>query len=388
MTVETAIQAAALRRRFAAAFGMAALVTPFVSFVLAGHGWRPSELGTALTLLTLAGTVGAPAWGWADARVPGLAGLLVVPATALACVALSCAVLLTPLNRTAVTIALLCFGFCSGAVESLTTAAVARAQQMHALGSLRAAGSCGWIAGLLVGATALAAGAGGGVFAVGALAALIAIPAAASVGRSGLSQLPPAAPAAHAGRPLLPLLLVGLPVPVAAFTMLYFATGWVRASWGDRPFVAVLPLVLAAVLEVPFLLLADRLLRHIRPMTAVMWSLLLLAGAWTAMALHTHLLTLLIVQPAVALMTALWMVGQARAIAARATIQSVGRDLAVAAAAAKAGAAVVAGAGGGAVAARFGLSAVFAAEALLAVISLTCFAILRTKGSDKWSGLA
>lgn len=374
------------RRGYAAVFCVAAVIGPFVSYVLAGHGWGTAGIGTALALFTLSGTIGAPFWGWLDDRRPGRAAGLAVPATAAACLALSTVTVLAPENRTVVTVVLAGVGFFSGALESLVTAAVARARQLHALGSLRTAGSWGWIVGLVAATAALSAGLGGGVFALGAVAAGVGLPFAALLGPAARSlsvpgsALPP--PTINRLLPLAGILLLGLPIPVATFTLMYFITGWVRTSWGSEPVIAVLPLILAAALEVPALLVADRLIRLVSPLTAIRVALFLLVLAWTGVATWPTLHMVLLVQPVVALMTACWLVGQAHAVAGSAAGATVGRDLALAAAAAKGGSAVLAGLGGGLVSQQFGIEAVFALEAALAAVALAAGLTFRARGCD------
>ena len=341
------------RGRLVVVFAATALALPPTSAFALEAGWPPQLVGGALAAMTIAGVVTAPAWGALDDRVGarGLATAAVVSAAA--AIALCCAAL-AGFEPRAVIPALIIFGIGSGALDAMVSARIQRRGLTHALPRLRGYGSLGWAVGLALASLLVWAGLGAWVFAAAALCCL----ALALLGyREPVVAVAVDAPTVHRGAlspPVLLLLLVGLPVPVAAYGYLLYSSTALDALGGIAPGVPLLTLLVLAVIEVPVFALIAPLIagRRITVLYAVL--LLLLAASWLPFVMPTPDWLRTVALLPYTLAVVVWSSTQPAMVRSFAPNRAAGLAQATAASLTKCAAAVVSGVGIGAIDSAFG----------------------------------
>jgi MFS transporter, PPP family, 3-phenylpropionic acid transporter len=369
-----------LRRQYLHSFAAAACIGPFLSYVLSDRGWAPGSIGIATALLTLSAVVSAPAWGWLDdVRRAGAAKLSLV-ATAAAAMLLTLAVLQLPMWAALGAVVIL--GSVSGSLEALLTTRTLRDTRTAVrLGATRSLGSVGWVLGLGLGGLLLTfTDKPALVFLVAGIAALTAPappPAPAPTqdpGHAPDSVEDESPPTPLPGRPpvraVLGVLSITFPIPVCTAALVFFTAGWAHTDLGAGPLVAVGPLALSAVLELPAFLALDRLAKGVAPRSLCGFAFAPLALAFLALALAPGKITLFAVQPLVAASFALWFIGQSRLMAQRVPLRQLGSALTLLATLGKGVAGPLAGVAGGAIAAAGGYTALFGTLAGLCLFGL------------------
>lgn len=351
----------------------AACVLPVASYVLSTFGWHPADIGVGTALIGIAGTVSSPFWGRLDDRT-AWAPRAAITACALAAVAAG--VTLGRLPHWVTWAALAAFGAAEGPLDALLTTRVLADRSLAArLGRLRSLGSLGWVLGLAMAATLLTVWPRHSEWVLLAAAAA-ALTAPRSWGRRTAHAGPPETPVAAAtarwaagslARPVAGVLVLTVATPIAMSALIQFTAGWAHQELAAGPFLALAPIALSAALELPVFPWVDRLARGRS-------ALLLAALAGPPLALSTALLalapsrvTVLAVQPLVAVSFCLWYVGQSRMLAAavpadrQATAQTLGSAVSGGVAS------LIAGVLGGQLANAVGYGGLFAA---LAAVSL------------------
>jgi MFS family permease len=296
-------------------FASAACVLPVTSYVLATFGWRPAAIGIGTAAAGIAGTVCSPVWGWLDDRTRWAPRAAVL---ASAGAAVAAALTLGRLPHAATWIALALFGAGEGPLDALLTTRVL-ASGLHAsrLGRVRAFGSVGWVVGLGLAAAVLAAAPGHAelVFVAAAVAALTApwhwgdsAAASRDPSRTGPRprgrQLPV--------RAVLGVLPLTFPTSMAMSALVQFTAGWAHQDLAAGPFLALAPIALSAALELPVFPWADRLVRRHTPVLLAVLAGPPLAVAAALLALLPNAVTMIAVQPLIAVSFALLFVGQSR----------------------------------------------------------------------------
>src|SRR3954453_23702455 len=102
---------------------------------------------------------------------------------------------------------------------------------------------------------------------------------------------------------------------MAMSTLVQFTAGWAHSELSAGPFLALAPIALSAALELPVFPWVDRLLHTRPPLIAAVLAGPPLALATGLLALFPSSVTMLAVQPLIALSFALWFVGQSRMLA-------------------------------------------------------------------------
>jgi PPP family 3-phenylpropionic acid transporter len=367
-----------MRRQYLHVFAAAACIVPFLSYVLTDLGWTPREIGTATAILAISGIVTAPAWGWLDDELPGVAPRVAIAATAVA--ALLVAVAVGSSRHWPMLVAVAVFGASSSSLEALLTTGALRGERTAArIGAVRAAGSAGWVLGLGLGATAitLAKDQPAWLFVVAA-AAVVTAPRPSRPSqppRVGLSNYARArkfeSPTSRttAGwplRPVLGVLSLTLPVPLAVSTLVQFTAGWAHSDLHAGPYAAAAPIALSAALELPAFVAVDRLARGRSSVLVVTAAMPPIALALGILAAFPHALTLVLVQPLVATAFALWFVGQSRLISERVAPERLASAQTLGAVLSRGVAAPTAGVLGGALATAAGYPALFATVSAIA----------------------
>ena len=308
-------------RLYVHAFASAACVLPMASYVLATFRWSPADIGVGAAALGISGTASSPLWGRLDDRTrwaPRAAVLLMAAA------ALAAALTLGRAPHLATWIALALFGVGEGPMDALLTTRVL-ASRPHAsrLGALRAFGSVGWVLGLVLAAAVLTLWPGHAewVLVVAALTAL-------TSPRSWGERATPSIRATTAGsssdavaRPPLPLkpiaavLVVTLPTAIGMSALVQFSAGWAHQELSAGPLLAVAPIALSALLELPVLPWVDRLARNRRPMLVAVLAGPPLTLATAILAVFPSIASILAVQGLIAISFSLLFVGQSRMLA-------------------------------------------------------------------------
>jgi PPP family 3-phenylpropionic acid transporter len=297
-------------------FASAACVLPVTSFVLATSGWGPADIGIATALLGIAGTVSAPAWGRLDDRADWAfrAAILLCAGAAVAA-----ALTLGRLPHVATWAALALFGAGEGPLDALlTTRVLASAHHGGRLGQMRSFGSIGWVLGLGIAATVLSLRPDHpGWTWLAAAAVAVTAPRVAGRGQTADRPRPPEDPPAvrlPLGRVLAVVGLV-FPSALAMSGLIQFTAGWAHTELSAGPFLAVAPIALSAVLELPVFPWVDRLVATRSPLAVTVLAGPPLALATVLLAVWPSSVTMLAVQPLVAVSFALGFMGQSRLLA-------------------------------------------------------------------------
>jgi MFS family permease len=299
-------------------FATAACVLPVASYVLATFGWRPGDIGVATAIAAIAGTVASPAWGWLDDRTTW------APRAAVLCTAVASVAAALTLGRTSHAVtwaALALFGVADGPLDALlTTRVLASGLHGSRLGRVRSFGSLGWVVGLALAATVLFLRPDHAEW-VWVVAALTAVTAPRSWGdRRTDGDDDPAGPPSDRRTPLpvaavLRVLAVTFPTSMAMSALVQFTAGWAHQELSAGPFLALAPIALSAALELPVFPWVDRLVHTRPPLFAAVLAGPPLALATGLLALFPSSVTMLAVQPLIAVSFALWFVGQSRMLA-------------------------------------------------------------------------
>jgi hypothetical protein len=187
--------------------------------------------------------------------------------------------------------------------------------------------------------------------------------------RAAHDDLLPAAPAAGGRlvRPVVGVLALTVATPIAMSALIQFTAGWAHQALDAGPFLALAPIALSAALELPVFPWVDRL-AHGRP------ALLLAALAGPPLAISTGLLalapsrvTVLAVQPLVAVSFCLWYIGQSRMLSESVPADRQSSAQTLGSAASSGVASLLAGVAGGQLANAVGYGGLFGA---LAAVSL------------------
>jgi hypothetical protein len=344
---------------YAAAFIVAALVVPFLSWELRRQGWSATHIGEAGGIMTVTAIVAAPLWGRADDRRPGLALKLALAVTGAAAATLA-AVLDSGWQLLGVVAA---FGLGSGALEPLATSNSYRILGAKApIGQLRRAGSIGWIAGLAMAALTATIWRGGPFIVAAVVAFLV-----AGVARPTRASPPDRLGASGSSlRSVVRLVTSTLAMPTSLFVLTLF-TGVFAQRESDSPWGVALPLMLLALLEVPALTAAHHL--HVRHGSErlLVFAHLLASAAFAIAAARTNLIGLVAIQPLLALAFACWFVGQTSLIADLAG-RALGLSQSLAAVATKGVAGMLVGVFGGRIIDNYGFVWLFTAVSLALLI--------------------
>jgi MFS family permease len=297
-------------------FASAACVLPVTSYVLASYGWRPAAIGIGTAAAGIAGTVFSPVWGWLDDRSRWAPRAAVL---ASAGAAVAAALTLGRLPHAATWIALGLFGAGEGPLDALlTTRVLASGLHGSRLGRVRAFGSLGWVVGLAMAAAVLAA-APDHTELVFVAAALAAVTAPRHWGHRSASLHPAATAPRTAGRlplrPVLGVMALTFPTSVAMSALVQFTAGWAHQDLSAGPFLALAPIALSAALELPVFPWVDRLAGSRTPVLLAVLAGPPLALATLLLALLPDAVTMIAVQPLIAISFALWFVGQSRLLA-------------------------------------------------------------------------
>jgi PPP family 3-phenylpropionic acid transporter len=299
-------------------FASAACVLPVASYVLTTFGWRPAAIGIGTAAMGIAGTVSSPLWGWLDDRTgwaPRAAILTAVVA------AVAAALTLGRLPHPATWMALALFGAGEGPLDALlTTRVLASGLHGSRLGRVRAFGSLGWVVGLGLAATVLALWPDHAewVFVVAAVTALTA-PRSWGERRTGADR-EPGSLAARTGhrlpvREVLRVLPLTFPTSMATSALVQFTAGWAHQELSAGPFLALAPIALSAALELPVFPWVDRLARTRTPLFLAVLAGPPLGVATVLLALFPTAVTMIAVQPLIAVSFAFLFVGQSRLLA-------------------------------------------------------------------------
>jgi hypothetical protein len=351
-------------------FACAACVLPTASYVLAGFGWQPSAIGVGTALAGVAATVAAPAWGWLDDRV-GWAPRVALTACALA--ATATAVTLGHVAHAVSWLGLAAFGAAEGPLDAfLTTRILGSVRHAARLGSIRAFGSVGWVAGLMIAAAVLTAWPQHAQWVLYA-AALLAITAPSSWGRrSRVGPPEPAGRAPHRAhrapgslplRSVLGVLVFTFPTSLVMSSVVQFTAGWARQMLGAGPFLALAPIAVSAALELRLFPVVDRLAERLPARVLAVLAGPPLAVATAVLGLAPSTVTVLLVQPLVAASFCLWFLGQSRMLAEAVPTGQQGAGQTLGAALSSGASSLLAGVVGGHVADALGYGGLFASLA-------------------------
>jgi MFS family permease len=371
-------------------FIAAACVMPVASYVLATFGWRPADIGIGTAVVGIAGTLSSPFWGRLDDRTtwaPRAAVLLAAAA------AVAAALTLGRLPHAATWIALGLFGAADGPLDALlTTRVLASGLHGSRLGAVRSFGSLGWVVGLALAATALTVWPQHAEWVL-VVAALAMVTAPFSWGRREAapaegSGSAPAAGGTPTGRRLpvravLGVLAVTFPSSLTMSTLVQFTAGWAHQELSAGPFLALAPIALSALLELPVFPLVDRLARARSPLLIAALAGPPLAVATAVLALVPSSASMLAVQPLIAISFSLLFVGQSRLLAAAVPpgLQASAQTLGSALTGGVGG--LIAGVVGGRVADSLGYGGLFSCLVVLAAVGSTVggVALLRARRS-------
>ena len=301
-------------------FASVACVLPVASYVLTTFGWRPADIGVGTAVLGIAGTLSSPFWGRLDDRTSWAPRAAVLASAAAAVLA---ALSLGRLPHVATWIALALFGAAEGPLDALlTTRVLASGLHGSRLGAVRSFGSLGWVVGLALAATVLTVWPEHAEWVLIA-AAVTAVTSPLSWGRraaeppDGTAKAPgPAAVRKLPVRPVLGVLAVTFPSSLAMSTLVQFTAGWAHEALSAGPFLALSPIALSALLELPVFPLVDRLVRARTPLLVTVLAGPPLAVATAVLALFPSSVSMLAVQPLIALSFSLLFVGQSRLLSA------------------------------------------------------------------------
>lgn len=345
---------AALRSRNAAVFGGTALVVPPTSAIALSSGWSPLLTGTAIGAMTTATVIMAPVWGAIDDRrdARGLLGAA-IGASIAALLLLGCA--LAGFAAHVVIPALCVFGATSGGLDPLVSARIQRSGWMHGLPRIRLFGVAGWTGGLVAASLLAAAGWAIGVYllAAFAFAAIAVVEVVAPVAGSSAVRTGGGA-RGRIPASLVVFVLVGLPVPITAYSYLIYSTSALNAFEDLAVAVPFVTLIVLALLELPvFVAIGARL--EGRNLAAVyLVCLVLLSLSWVPAVLGlggtARAVGLLPYTAAVAL----WTVAQISAVRIFTTDATAGLAHSVVSSATKIGSALFAGSGVGWLASHLG----------------------------------
>jgi MFS family permease len=365
-------------------FASAACVLPVASYVLSGFGWRPAAIGIGTAAAGVAGTLFSPVWGWLDDRTRWAPRAAVLASAGAAVVA---ALTLGRLPHAATWIALGLFGAGEGPLDALlTTRVLASGLHGSRLGRVRAFGSLGWVVGLGLAAAVLAVAPDHAelVFVAAAVAAVTAprnwgdhreaSPALRETGAAASGRRLPV-------RPVLGVMALTFPTSMAMSALVQFTAGWAHQELSAGPFLALAPIALSAALELPVFPWVDRLAGSRTPVLVAVLAGPPLAVATVLLALFPGAVTMMAVQPLIAISFALWFVGQSRLLARsvpadrQASAQTLGSALS------GGGAGLVAGVVGGQLADSLGYGGLFAwlAAVVLAGTAVGVVALLRER---------
>jgi MFS family permease len=164
-------------------------------------------------------------------------------------------------------------------------------------------------------------------------------------------------------------------------TLVQFTAGWAHQELSAGPFLALAPIALSAALELPVFPWVDRLVHRRPPLLAAVLAGPPLALATALLTLAPSSVTMLAVQPLIAVSFGLWFVGQSRLLAAsvpagqQASAQTLGSALSGGAAG------LLAGVVGGQLADSVGYRGLFGSLVLvtLAGSAIGAGALLRTR---------
>lgn len=367
-----------IRRQYLHVFAAAACVGPFLSYILANIGWGPSSIGIAAALLTAGGVITAPLWGKIEDHHPGRAASWSLISATAAAIALAACVTID--HQPLVFVAAFLFGATSGSLEPLFTSATLKDPRVAPfLGRVRSAGSIGWIVGLGIGGLALTVLPFGGIVLLLAAIALVIAP-------RPRAPRPAARATASIARPVpwravMFTLSVALPIPIATSSFVYFTAGWAGTELGVGPLLAVLPLALAAALELPAFRVADRLATRVAPLDLVLLAYPPIIASAALVALVPGLVTLVLVQILVAVGFTFWYVGQSRLLAQLAPPAQMATAQTVAANLGRGIAGPIAGLLGGLVASQFSYAGMFGAIALIGALGAVRVIAVRQRGT-------
>ena len=369
-------------------FASVACVMPVASYVLTTFGWRPADIGIGTAALGIAGTLSSPFWGRLDDRTSWAPRAAVLASAAAAILA---ALSLGRLPHAATWIALALFGAAEGPLDALlTTRVLASGLHGSRLGAVRSFGSLGWVVGLALAATVLTVAPQHAEWVLIA-AAVTAVTSPFSWGRravepaDGTTHLPGVtASSTLPVRPVLRVLAVTFPSSVAMSTIVQFTAGWAHQELSAGPFLALAPIALAALLELPVFPLVDRLIRARTPLLVTVLAGPPLAVATAVLALFPSSISMLAVQPLIAISFSLLFVGQSRLLAAavsadrQASAQTLGSALTGGVGG------LLAGVVGGRVADAFGYGGLFSCLVALSTAgtAIGVVALLRARRSD------
>ena len=188
---------------------------------------------------------------------------------------MAAALTLGRLPHAATWIALGLFGAADGPLDALlTTRVLASGLHGSRLGAVRSFGSLGWVVGLALAATALTVWPQHAewVLVVAALAMVTAPfswgrrePAAGGRQRIGACRRRDATGRRLPVRAVLGVLAVTFPISLTMSTLVQFTAGWAHQELSAGPFLALAPIALSALLELPVFPLVDRLARARHP---------------------------------------------------------------------------------------------------------------------------
>jgi MFS_1 like family len=366
-----------LRRQYLHSSMSAACVAPFLSYVLAGAGWTPRQIGLATAVLTASAVATAPVWGFLDDLLQGGAARLSLLCAALASAVLTASVMRWGVGATLASVALM--GSSSGSIEALLTSRALRDPGTAVrLGVTRSLGSVGWILGLVCGGVLLTVTSHPAlVFLLAGIAALTAPRPSAGLAAPADVPAPSAAGSARPPvRAVLGVLSVTFPLPLCTAALVYFTAGWARQDLGAGPLLAVSPLAFSAALELPAFVGVDRFARRLGARWLCVLAFPPLGVAALVLALLPGRGALFAVQPLVAMSFTLWFVGQSRLVAERVPAHRLASGLTLASTLGRGVAGPVAGTVGGAIAAAGGYPALF-----LSMAGVCLVGFLRALGS-------
>jgi MFS family permease len=364
-------------------FASFACVVPVASYVLATYDWRPSDIGIATAIISIAGTVASPFWGRLDDRTtwaPRAAVLL----SALA--AIAAAGTLGRMPHAATWMALALFGIAEGPLDALlTTRVLASGVHGSRLGAVRSFGSLGWVLGLALAATVLTLWPDHAEWVLVA-AAVTAVTAPRSWGERPTPVREPGSDQPRTRlpvRPVLKVLAVTFPISVAMSTLVQFTAGWAHTELSAGPFLALAPIALSAALELPVFPLVDRLAAARAPLVIAVLAGPPLAGATALLALLPSSVTMLAVQPLIAVAFSLLFVGQSRMLAGAVTPDRQASAQTLGAALTGGFGGLIAGVVGGRLADAVGYSGLFGTLVVVALVgtAVGCTALLRSRRS-------
>jgi MFS transporter, PPP family, 3-phenylpropionic acid transporter len=312
----------------------AACVVPVASYLLSTFGWRAGDIGVGTALVGIAGTIASPLWGRLDDRTtwaPRAAILSSAGAIVLA------ALTLGRVPHWVTWVALAAYGVGQGPLDALLTTRVLADRSLAArLGALRSLGSLGWVVGLAIAAAVLTLWPEHSEWVLFA-AAVAAVTAPRSWGRR---HAPSAldGPPGTGGLPLravsrVLVFTVGTPIVMSA--LVQFTAGWAHQELAAGPFLALAPIALSAALELPAFPWVDRLARGRSPLALAALAGPPLALSTALLAAFPSRVTVLAVQPLVAVSFSLWYVAQSRMLAAavpagqQASAQTLGSALSI-----------------------------------------------------------